>query len=309
LSLLKKFLLGLKSVTQTPPENRPPISTAANSERIGRLVAQAQAFYPHGNPNRALTLFREAIALAPPAPSSRSMQERCDIGDIGFAIWAAWVCLDLLGRSAEEQTKFVDSIQHISPITAQRIRSRLADAERASRKQAEIDGACEILRSPQTVSNESLSAALSTIRTSATSDGAWWSLRDAAVLLGKSGYGDHAWSLFNAALIVAAERKGNLPSIYSAMGDLRKAEGMYQDAACQHLLAIQSSAGDPLKRSVDQLRICLKKAGAGTSAEQIRDALLRLGQASDSTSLIAELKLLLAAAQDSARTANPSARK
>ena len=105
-SLLSLF--GLSKSSDSSPSSAPkdsgglfgdmpmeltPTFTPPNAVEIADLLREAGPLYPNKDPAKALALYRKAIALMEPAPASPEVQEQLDFGDVGFAIWAAWVCM------------------------------------------------------------------------------------------------------------------------------------------------------------------------------------------------------------------------
>lgn len=262
------------------------------SSRIASLVKRASEYYPEKDPGKALPLFREAIRLAPPAPDDVNSHVEIDGGDIGFAIWAAWVCLDLLDSPDNETGLLLVEAKVKSPMTARRIKERLTEYPAKEAAEEERQANIDIVRNPKKAHIEKEIAAR-LLSEKAFRSGEWWELRDTAIHLAKAGLGNMAWPLFNKALLVAQSKRGNIPSIYVAMGDLCKKEKRYRDAARHYLLSIASAPNDPLKRAVEQLRISLKKAGVSGDPASIRDTLIADAGRSDPRQLITQLDAYL----------------
>lgn len=283
----------------TPVEPPPPVDrdldsylSVSNSEetrRIDALVSRAQEFYPHGDTDKALRLFRQAIALASPAPPDKSTQESRDLTAIGDAFWMAWVCLDLLERSEAEVTALLAEARVKSPVTAVRIEERLSEAREKAESQRKSELATATLENAVLEDPTTLGAAVQTLAVA----GEWWALRDAGVALIKQQEYDVAWEALDKALAIATRKTGNIPSIYCAMGDLRKAQERHADAARCYLKSCLSAGQDPLKRAVDQLRISLKKAGISGDAGAIRDELLAMRTVDQEAAILARLSTVL----------------
>jgi len=261
---------------------------------IAELVRQGNQFYCAGietgailspaNAERALPLFLQAIEQAPLAPDDDQVQIALDLSDIGHAVWAAWVCLDLLERPSEETEKLVGEARHKSPVTARRMEERMQEYKAKLEAQGRLETALEVLCSPECREPLELQQAEKYL----IETGAWWAMRIAAKPLVKASHGDLAWRLLNAALLVAMSKNVNLSSIYSAMGDVCKCEERHQNAARQYLLAC-ATASVPSKRDVDQVRISLKKAGLKDDAKRITEELLKLVGTMDMRALVEKL--------------------
>jgi hypothetical protein len=107
---------------------------------VNDLVDEASKYYPHEDTAKALELFLKALLLAPDAPDDPQVQEGLDSGSsIGFAVWAAFTCMDLLYSSEEEQTKFRRLAERKSPVTVRRYDNEVEShsAKMAERKKAE----------------------------------------------------------------------------------------------------------------------------------------------------------------------------
>lgn len=269
-----KKIFGFEGSLPPPNQGRTVCPPSANTSEIARLVERASAYYPDKAPAKALPIFMEAIRIAPSADNDADSQVELDTSDIGFAIWAAWVCLDLLDHPESETDALLAEARVKSPVTARRIEERIAEYREKEAAEKQTYEVLDILSSPSKHQSADLQNAAYALSAIARRDGAWWALRDAAIHLAKAGLGNMSWPLFNEALLVAQSKQGNLPSIYMAMGDLCKAENRHADAARQYLLSIAAAPNDPLKRAVEQLRISLKKAGANGDPISIRDALM-----------------------------------
>lgn len=265
------------------------IPNSVETCRIDALVSRAQDFYPHGDTEKALRLFREAIALATPAPPDEAIHESRDLTAIGDAIWMAWVCLDLLDRPEAETAALLAEARVKSPLTAIRIEERLSEARDKAESQRTLELASATLESAAPESPTMLEAAIETLAAA----GEWWALRDAGHALIKRQKYDVAWEILQRALAIATRKTGNVPSIYCVMGDLRKAQERHADAARCYLKSCLSSAQDPLKRAADQLRISLKKAGIARDAEAIRDELLAMRRSDQEAAILARLEMVL----------------
>lgn len=269
---------------------------------ITELVRQGDQFYCAGietgaiispaNAERALPFFLQAIKQASLAPDDDQIQIALDHSDIGHAVWAAWVCLDLLERPGEEIEKLVKDARQKSPVTARRMEERMQEYRAKLEAQDRLEKALEVLCSPDGREPQALQQAEEYL----IETGSWWAMRNSAKPLVKAGYGDLAWRLLNAALLVAMNKKDNLPSIYAAMGDVCKFEKRHHDAARQYLLACATS-NVPSKRDADQVRISLKKAGLKDDAKRITDELLKLVGAVDMRTLIEKLDAYVEAAR------------
>lgn len=272
------------------------VATSAETRWIDALVNEAQKYYPHKDPTKALALFRQAIQLASPAPASRSARESRDLTAIGDAFWMAWVCLDLMERPPAETDALLAEARVKSPATAARIEERLAEAKETDAREQQTEEAVAALQNSDGQNPARVQKAVSTL----TATGAWWDLRDAGVALTKQGKYDLAWQTLNSALTIATKKPGNVPSIYSAMGDLWKAQQRHGDAARYYLLSCLSAGDNPLKRALDQLRISLKKAGVPGDPVAIRDELLAMGAKGDEPAVLARLDSYLSSAASNA---------
>lgn len=258
----------------------PGSSTPAVMAEIKKLVDEAGRYYPHADPKRALELFRQAVTLAPSAPVNKELHQEIDFGDVGHAVWAGWVCLDLMEAGYEEFDDWMALADAKSPATADRIRARLEEVAEAraedSRKESELSEALLAFR--QAISDDDdVAKAPDALIAVCREQSAWWTLRDEARSLSKSGHRDVAWALANAAVSICIENgRGNLSSIREVMGDITKRDGRYRRACEMFLLAVAESNGSPSKNSQNQLRICLKKAGFKTDAETVRDELVQV---------------------------------
>jgi len=257
--------------------------------RIEALVNEAQRYYPHKDPAKALVLFRKAIELTSVAPMSESVRKSRDLSSIGDAFWMAWVCLDLLDSPTNEIDELIVEARLKSPETAARIEERLAEANEIAAFDRESDEAYAALEQSDPHNTADAQKAVLTLA----SRGAWWDLRDAGIALTKKKKFDLAEQSLDTALTVAMEKAGNVPSIYVAMGDLRKAQQRHADAARHYLLSCVSAGSNPLKRAVDQLRISLKKAGVSGDTATIRDELLAMGATFDQSDVLARLNSYL----------------
>jgi hypothetical protein len=232
------------------------------------------ADYPHQNPTRALALFREALALAPPAPSLRARTLYGPGGLVDFAAWAGWVCLDMLDYERQGLAEYLLVVAEKAPDTHQRILERIeaTRSERALQDRLDADSAAlEQELEASGITGPTLDRWLAT----AEEAGAWWALRDGGVRLSRRGHGDAAWRTFNLALrVIARVGKGNLGSVYEGMGDLCKREARYASAAEMYLLACLYGGPPMPQRPADQLRVSLKKAGLSDEATEIRDGLV-----------------------------------
>lgn len=266
------------------------VSTSQETRRIDALVGRAQEFYPHGDTEKALRLFRQAIALASPAPPDEAIQESRDLTAIGDAFWMAWVCLDLLERPDAEIAALVAEARVKSPVTAGRIGERLSEARDKAESQRRSELASATLESAVPGDPAKLQAAIETLGAA----GEWWALRDAGIALAKREKHDLAWDALDKALTIATRKTGNIPSIYCAMGDLRKAQKRHSDAARCYLLSCLSAGQDPLKRAVDQLRISLKKAGISGDPVAVCDELLAMRRVDSAGAILARLDMVLA---------------
>ncbi len=280
------------------------VSTSAETRRIEALVTKAQEYYPHKDPAKALALFRQAIELASPAPASKSVRESRDLTSIGDAFWMAWVCLDLLDRPQSETDALLAEARIKSPATAVRIEERLAEAKKDSARERQLEEAFAALESVDDQDSATVQEALTTLSAA----GAWWALRDAGIALTKQGKYDLAWGTPSKALTIAMGKSGNIPSIYSAMGDLRKAQQRHAEAARHYLLSCLSAGHSPLKRAVDQLRISLKKAGVPGDPAAIRDELLAMGARGDDRAVLTRLDCYLASTADDPKYKDPGRR-
>jgi len=243
------------------------------NRRVSALVEKAQKFYPHKNPTKALALFREAISLMEPAPASKRAQKDRDNTSIGSAFWMAWVCLDLLDK-AEETEALLAEARIKSPATAERIEERLVESKKEAQGEQKLEEALSILKATNPHEQSQAHDAISTLEHA----GAWWNLRDAGIVITKTGNHELAWQALSAALAIATSKTGNVPSVYVAMGDVRKAQQRHREAARLYLLSCLSADSEPSKRAVDQIRISLKKAGVLGDAATIRDELLTISK-------------------------------
>jgi len=272
------------------------VSASPETRRIDALVTEAQNYYPQKDPAKALALFRQAIQLASPAPTSNAARESRDLTAIGDAFWMAWVCLDLLERPQTESDALLAEARVKSPATAARIEESLAKAKEVSAREQQSEEALAALDNSEDEDHARVQKALSTL----TATGAWWDLRDAGVALTTQGKYDLALQTLTAALTIAMKKSGNVPSIYSAMGDLWKAQQRHGDAARYYLRSCLSAGDDPLKRAMDQLRISLKKAGVPGDHAAIRDELLAMRAQSDESAVLARLDRYLSSAASDA---------
>ena len=261
------------------------VRTSAETRCIDELVDEAQKYYPHQNTTKALALFRRAIQLASPALASKTVQEARDHSAIGDAFWMAWVCLDILERPPAETEALLVEARVKSPVTAARIEECLAQAKETDARKEQSEEAFATLENADGQDPARVQIAMSTL----TATGAWWLLRDAGIALTKKGKYDLAWQALNSALSIALNKPGNVPSIYSAMGDLWKARQSHGDAARYYLLSCLSAGDAPLKRALDQLRISLKKAGASGDPAAIRNELLAMRTKCDESTVLARL--------------------
>jgi len=257
------------------------------AKRIAQLVEQASQHYPHDDTRRALSLFYRAIELAEDAPTSREAREDIDIGDLGFACWAAFVCEGILVEEGKEDyTQLLRLVERKSPITAARIRKILRDHEAQNERTEQIgDLYREILGTARENPSHKkrLFKQIKNLGHLCQSRKEWWRLRDLADALVKTDVDyDLCWSLYNAALHVRMATGGDLSTIYGPMGLLRKKEGAFFDATRLFLLAYSQYK---TKTSENQIRICLRKMGVDnpkaarddlvdTLAKQGRDAAL-----------------------------------
>ncbi len=293
-----KRLFGSGGPPKGAPAGRPSdreldsylsVSNSAETRRIDVLVSRAQEFYPHGDTEKALRLFRQAIALASPAPADEAIHESRDLTAIGNAFWMAWVCLDLLDRPEAETAALLAEARVKSPLTAVRIEERLSETRETAESQRRTELASATLESVAPEGPTTLEAAIETLAAA----GEWWALRDAGLALIKQQKFDVAWEVLDRALAIATRKTGNIPSIYCAMGDLRKAQERHADAARCYLKSCLSAGQDPLKRAVDQLRISLKKAGISQDAGVIRDELLAMRKSDQEAAILARLEMVL----------------
>ncbi len=277
--------------TKPPPAEAASTTSPSKSElkrkaeaQIENLIIQAGPYYPHGDPMRALELFREAVVLAPDAPRRTSSHEAIDLGDVGFAVWAGWVCLDMVEADSDQLESWMNLADAKSPITAKQIRERIEEVSAFEAEQARNDLA---LSEALNAVHEAVSVgggtamARDALIAACREQAAWWFLRDEARQLSKAGHGDLAWALSNGAVSICEETgTGNLPSIREVMGDVCKRDGRYFRACELFILAMVESNGSPSKNAQNQLRICLKKAGLKAESEAVRDELVELALSS-----------------------------
>jgi hypothetical protein len=268
-------------VTESPPPW--VLAVQAKLHAVG-------ADYPHQNPARALELFREALALAPKAPSLRARTLYGPGGDVDFAAWAGWVCLGMLECEGPKVADYLLLVAEKAPDTHHRILERIESirSERALHDRLEADTASleqEIEAGGPT--GPTFDRWLAT----AEQAGAWWALRDGGVHLSQSGHGDAAWRAFNLALrLIARLGTGNIGSVYEQMGDLCKREARHASAAEMYLLACMYGGPPTPKRPADQLRVSLKKAGLASESTEIRDALIAALGSRPRQALLGELR-------------------
>tara|TARA_Y100001972_G_C7624687_1_gene313306 strand:- start:129 stop:1220 length:1092 start_codon:yes stop_codon:yes gene_type:complete len=240
------------------------------------LIDQAAPFYSGrpGSPEKAYALYMEALSLASNAPADPTHTEAIDLNDIGFAGWAAWVCLDRMNAEEKDFEALFALLRLKTPVTLQRIETRIMEN---NRQKAERENAAKLLAELLDPAKKPSPATANELIDLHKGKDAWWTLRDIGNKLAKIGRFDLAWKFFQSAVLLAFKCDGNVPSIYVAMGNLSKKEGRYENAARDFLLACkyehEASQQFP-KTASDQLRISLKKAGLKNNAAEHRDDLL-----------------------------------
>ncbi|MBI4056839.1 MAG: hypothetical protein HY399_04745 [Elusimicrobia bacterium] len=262
---------------------------------ISETLGEAGIHYQDRRWSEALTLFERALDEAPDASSREDEQKKIDCSDVGFACWAIYVCYDAIsdekryqeGRGPVdllEDAEFVAILEAIklkSPVTAYRIMERLAEVRvKVVKERRRLDLEREILHIAQSekVDNKKLVAPLTEFRSLCDQDNMWWRLRDLGKQLLKTLVKrDFIWGLYNHIIGVSLRKGGNSLGMYECMGDLRKKEGSFYDAARLFLMAYCDALA-PTKRSKEQFRICLKKAGITAHADKILSSLVTIAK-------------------------------
>lgn len=289
MSIFEKLFRKKKSSEQEIDsrfEDNPQLELDPN---IKKIFDKGWEYYPNGDNNKAWELFYSGLQLVDDAPDDIEIQENIDLYDIGDAAWAAWVCMDLLNKPQNEINDYLKFVKTKTPVTYNRIMDRINE----SKVEQDLENKISILESklinnPDMVSDERIKL-IKELTQICEQESAWWELRDIAVELTKKERFNEAWTLFNSAVYIATQKDGNLPSIYLAMGDMRKREGNHHDAARLYLICCATSGGEPLKRAIDQLRISLKKSGLKKNAAEVRDELINLIGKLNTSELIKKL--------------------
>jgi tetratricopeptide (TPR) repeat protein len=254
-------------------------------KRLQPLVSRAdEATFKELNYERSLDLCYRAIATLDDAPRDRAFINELDLmSEIGMAFHLATLALLELRRPEAEFQQLCEKASVWVPLDIPRLREMYTGAteeirkeDRAAAETARFLGLIGPLTNPAAIEPQERRRIVTEALKDPWRDEQWWKLREAADALARNGDFDLAWAILNCALAARGRGAGSDSAIYAALGGICKKQGRYHDAARMYLLACTISGGQPAKADSEQLRICLKKAGLGEQAPQVRDELLSL---------------------------------